>query len=244
MSRGARLTILGLYEYNEDIFAGFDVPAGMDRETALNEILLQCGDLELIYPTYNILKLAITNWTRIEMPIWEKLYNTENFDYNPIWNVDGKVVETGSREESGSRNNKLIRSGSSQETSTGTLNETGTNDETITTNSTNTGSTKGYNESSWLDNQKNVVSGSEVHDAEHELNQSSRGTVTGSTSGTDTETGSNSLTSDDTRETIRTGNIGVTTTQQMIREERDVDTFSTVKYIVDSFKKRFCILIY
>ena len=58
MSRGAKLTILGLYEFNEDIFQGFNVPDGMDRETALNEILLQCGNLELIYPSYNILKLA------------------------------------------------------------------------------------------------------------------------------------------------------------------------------------------
>ena len=40
------------------------------------------------------------------------------------------------------------------------------------------------------------------------------------------------------------GNIGVTTTQQMIREERDISTFDMVTYIVDEFKRRFCILVY
>lgn len=168
MSRGAKLTILGLYNYNSDIFQGFNVPEGMDRETVLNEILLQCGNLELIYPTYNILKLAITNWAKVEQPIWTKLYKTENLDYNPIWNVDGKVIEKGSGDS--------------------------------------IGSTKGYNNENWLPNAKAVNT--------------------------------------DQRETIRTGNIGVTTTQTMIKEEREISDYSTVKYIVDSFKKRFCVMIY
>lgn len=43
---------------------------------------------------------------------------------------------------------------------------------------------------------------------------------------------------------LEQGNIGVTTTQSMIKEERDVDTFNLMDYIIDSFKKRFCILVY
>ena len=41
-----------------------------------------------------------------------------------------------------------------------------------------------------------------------------------------------------------TGNIGVTTTQQMLREEREVSLFNLTQVIVDSFKERFCILLY
>lgn len=40
------------------------------------------------------------------------------------------------------------------------------------------------------------------------------------------------------------GNIGVTTTQKMIEEERRVSGFNIYDYIADSFKKRFCILVY
>ena len=40
------------------------------------------------------------------------------------------------------------------------------------------------------------------------------------------------------------GNIGVTTTQQMIEEERRVSEFNITDYIIDSFKKRFCIMLY
>lgn len=40
------------------------------------------------------------------------------------------------------------------------------------------------------------------------------------------------------------GNIGVTTTQKMIQEERKVLDWDIHHYIIDEFKRRFCILIY
>ena len=48
----------------------------------------------------------------------------------------------------------------------------------------------------------------------------------------------------DTITRTETGNIGITTTQQMIKEEREVSTFNIYKYIADDFKKEFCVLIY
>lgn len=40
------------------------------------------------------------------------------------------------------------------------------------------------------------------------------------------------------------GNIGVTTSQQMIESERKVVQFNMVQYIVDDFKQRFCLMVY
>jgi hypothetical protein len=40
------------------------------------------------------------------------------------------------------------------------------------------------------------------------------------------------------------GNIGVTTTQQMIKEEREMALFSIYDTIADSFIKHFCIALY
>ena len=40
------------------------------------------------------------------------------------------------------------------------------------------------------------------------------------------------------------GNIGVTTTQQMIEEERRIVQFNIIDYIIESFKRCFCLLIY
>lgn len=49
---------------------------------------------------------------------------------------------------------------------------------------------------------------------------------------------------EETLKRIETGNIGVTMTQEMIRQERDIDAFNIYSYIIESFKQRFCLLLY
>ncbi len=44
--------------------------------------------------------------------------------------------------------------------------------------------------------------------------------------------------------TKTSGNIGVTTSQQMIEQERQVSEYNITQVIVDDFKQRFCLLIY
>lgn len=40
------------------------------------------------------------------------------------------------------------------------------------------------------------------------------------------------------------GNIGVTTTQQMIEQERNIVLFNMIDIIIEDFKERFCLMIY
>lgn len=47
-----------------------------------------------------------------------------------------------------------------------------------------------------------------------------------------------------TRELYERGNIGVTTTQSMIQEQRNLVTFDLYQFIADRFKNDFCVLIY
>lgn len=168
MSRGAWVSILGMYEYDSTVFDGMTVPTGMTKQTVIDSILLECAELELVYPDLDIMKAAITNWSSVEATIWDKLYNTESLVYNPLWNVDATIEEV--------------------------LDGAGV------------GSTKGYNSTAWLENDK--------------------------------------MKTDNTVTTTRQGNIGVTSSQQLLAAEREVVQFSTIKYIVDSFKKRFCLMIY
>ena len=51
-------------------------------------------------------------------------------------------------------------------------------------------------------------------------------------------------TSGETVKTRRTGNIGVTSSQQLIQAEREVAEFNIVDFITKSFKNRFCLMIY
>lgn len=195
-----KLSILGIYNYDETIFAGLEVPEGIDKQQVIDEILMQCAELEVLYSDFNILKRAITIWSSSNKIKWEKLYQTMIIEYNPIWNVDANITDT--------------------ETISGDV-KRGINRDTDTSG-TNKKSVKGFNETSWAEAEKNDVSGSE-----NELIN---------------ETVDNSSTREYNQK--RTGNIGVTTTQQMLQAEREIADFNMIDIIVQSFKYRFCILIY
>ena len=240
MATGAKLSIMGLYNYNPEIFDDLTVPAGIDKETVIDNILMECYDFELLFPSYNLMKIGIRTWSKTELPIWEKLYNTENLEYNPIWNVDGDITETRevTREKSGQDNRVLNIVGDDNDVTTGVNNT----DTVVESSGENTHSEAGYNETDLVITEKDENSSESTTNVD--------GSFTENRSGNHRETqnndGSNSEneTVGESLHTRRTGNIGVTTTQQMIREERDVVTFSTIKYITDSFKKRFCLLVY
>lgn len=198
------LSIMGLYEYDNNMFQGLQVPEGLNREAVINEILLQCAELEVIYPDINIMKLAITTWSLANQYTWEKLYDTMVVEYNPIWNVDAEVHQT----------DRLA--GSDMRT-------IGRN-ESITPNLTDTRSVKGFNSDTWAETEKTVQTGNSQ----------------------DYENVTDNATDDHTRtySETRTGNIGVTTTQHMLEEERQLAEFNMINYIAQSFKQRFCLLIY
>ena len=73
------LSIQGLYEYDNTIFDGFDSPSYTDdnhmthilnRDNVINSILLQCAELELVYPSARIMKLAIGVWSASNAQTW------------------------------------------------------------------------------------------------------------------------------------------------------------------------------
>lgn len=212
----AMMSILSLYNYDNSIFSDFEVPEGMDKDTTIDNILLECAELSLVYTEPVFMRRAIKQWSDKEQNIWEKLWATENLEYNPIWNVDGTVTEYETIERD--KTNDIDRT-----TSTGEM----TSDDV---DQTTTDSVTGYNSTAWQDHTKSVV------DSDRDISRS--------VSGSDNVDESESEDSERSLVTKRTGNIGVTTTQQMIREEREVAQFNTIDYITQSFKKRFCVMVY
>ena len=176
----AILSIMGMYNYDQSIFDGLTVPEGMDKETVINNILLNCAELEIIYSKNDIMKLAISVWSDSNQISWNKLYNTMTVEYNPLWNVDADIEEIGS----GNRQNS----------------------------GTSVDAVQGFNSTSWADANKNTVNANDDFS--------------------------------DSRHIRRTGNIGVTSSQQLIEAERKVADFNMVEFITESFKNRFCLMIY
>lgn len=224
--RRSILSILGLYNYDPNVFAGFRVPESLEskKQAIIDEICLECAEFELIYPNLEVMKLAIERWTDIELPVWTELQATREYEYNPIWNKDGTYTETESRDLAGTRSG--TGSGSGETTDGTSTSSTGTAEDIK--------SVQGFNSASWAEAEK-----------DDRTQQASSRTDSGSTSSTENEFSEESTdTGTITRTRLEKGNIGVTTTQQMIKEQREVVNFSTERVIIDSFKKRFCLVIY
>ena len=182
------ISILGLYNADPSLFDEMQLPEAIDRETVVNGILLKCSELEILYPEPAYMKNAIRIWSAYRVTVWQSLYDTTQYEYNPIWNKDGTVTETEKR------NTESSASGS------------GTGQQSV----------KAFNESNWADHTKNTSS-SKADSKETE---------------------------GITRERREQGNIGVTTTQQMIKEEREISEFNVIQYIIDDFQNEFCVQVY
>lgn len=121
MAAKAKLSILGLYQWNKDVFKDMALPEGVDGEILTWKILEDCAELEVLYSDPEYMQASIYNWSSAMLPNWTKMFEALTAEYNPIWNKDGKITETN---EYGA----IIQSGS--ETGTGTGNGSTTTNET------------------------------------------------------------------------------------------------------------------
>lgn len=253
----ATLSVMGLYQYNNKIFDGMVIPNGVDKELLINNILIECAELETLYPNDEIFKLVVDNWSAKELPTWEKLYELFNMEYNPLYNVDAYETITEERnltydhENTDTHNLTFKHDNNETISKTETSNNTETHNMNHNINETTTNSTSGFNSDSFQNHDKSVKSGTNsdsgtignvgtLNDSESIVNDGTdKNTGTLTTNGQDTDKGTITTTN------RRYGNIGVTMTQQMIEREMDVRAqMNIINYIIKSFKNRFCLLIY
>lgn len=106
MANKSFLSIQGLYNWDESMFDGLDVPDGVDKDAVVQQIIMDCSDLELLYPDANVMKSLISHWSKKEKPIWEKYYLAQTIEFNPLYNVDAYEYETETRDLKGTLDGK------------------------------------------------------------------------------------------------------------------------------------------
>ena len=87
----ASLSIIGLYNWDDDIFENMSYPSGFtttDKELTIDNILAECGELEIMYPDWEFMHKAIEYWSLKELPTWQHIYDMGKLEYNPIENYD------------------------------------------------------------------------------------------------------------------------------------------------------------
>ena len=240
----ATLSILGLYQREPTLFDELELPAGMKKDVLIDNILYEAASLEAYYPDPSFMKFMIGRWSFMNQNVWQKLYDTTVLDYNPIYNYD--------RTEEWTENEKMLdgRTATSAETETrnlktGETSRTDSNGDVTTTGTMKTElNVSGYNEVTFTPSEETI----ETPDTMTSNNVIVDGTRDSTDTGTVSIDKKDTESLDRKRDNLRTGrafgNIGVTTTQQMIQQERETVLFNMYKVITDSFVDRFCLMVY
>ena len=335
MGRAANLSPLGLYHWDQTIFDLMQIPSALNRDTLIDNLLAETAELEVLYPNPVVFKNLVGVWSAKQLDIWNRLYATTQYEYNPIENynryetgsdsgtgrtthsgtdttiettthggTDGRTeaISTGgkdtldmTRREGGTEGKtgtiEMEQGGTESESTTSTIEQggqdtvTGTDtkghwiagfdsqpvsadddglvkqtrdqdDATTTTaygktedgegtKTTTFGKTEDTDTSETITFGKTETNKDETTYGKTENVQETRtyGETVGKTGGV-THGEQVAITNEGEHELHAHGNIGVTTTQKLIREQRDIDLFNLYDIIIEDFKMRFCILVY
>ena len=240
MSRGANLSIMGLYDYDNTVLDLMEFPEDFtdaQKQNVKENILIECAELEFLYPAPAVAKSIIGIWSKKEVPYWDRIYKASLLEYDPIENYRRNETET-------------IEDGKTEEHSGTDTNTAGGSDST-------SGSSSSTDQESGTDTVTNKVTG---FDSNTLVTHDSSDTLYGHKN-TNTATGSNTNTYGRTdsfrhgekiehegsteRSLLAYGNIGTMTSQDMLTQEVEVaKIIQVVPIIIESFKNRFCLMVY
>lgn len=258
-----RLTLIGLYNYDPTLFDQMVMPAGVDSDLVKNTILQKTGEFELIYTNLDYMKNMIGFWSNKHLRTFTKWNEALNIEYDPLYNYDRMEEITIGRKGSDSRseNSDLSASGSETTGTTGsdskggtTKSETKGSTSPAQTTTTKTNTVAAYDSSTYQPKEQTTESivlntaGSDSTDSEGSYNEVNQRRLDESKTNSNSEyINKNAIgqhTEDETHTAHLYGNIGVTTSQQMLQSELDIARFNLYEQIADLFVEDFCIMIY
>ena len=240
----AKITTVGFYQYmnayNNDLFGLLNLPPGIDKDTLVNNIMLRGGEFEVVYSNPDFYKSAIGLWSNKHYRTFEKWINALNIDYNPLENYDRmeEWSDTGSRINTGTVSDSGIR----KNTGTQSTESSGKDNFKGSGNSTSSDEISAYNSNSFQNDKKNTTNSSNSSETNTTANNTRTDNLSESNSNTRTDNLSEKTNSD--RIGRAHGNIGVTTSQQMLQSELDIAKWNIYEQITDLFLSEFCIMVY
>ena len=208
----SKITLIGMYNFDNTLFDELTFPAGIDRDLAINRILEKSEEFELVYADFDYLKDRIGIWGKLWERTFSKWYEALNIKYDPLYNYD-RFEEYEDNKANGFKNSSF--SNSATETSSDS-------------NSNVTNQVSAYDDVDFTNK--------EYEEAEAETSQKGSGSSTASTSGSSDEVIKHKA--------HLYGNIGVTTSVQMLKEQLSVVEWNLYEHISDIFIDEFCILVY
>ena len=192
----ATLSLIGLYNYDNTLFDGLTLPAGIDKDICINEILRRCGEFELIYSDLDFNKSMIAQFGNKHNRTFTKWVEGLAEEFNPLHNYDRHEIYTD-------------------------------------THKSNAVSNSATSTSSNADRKVSAYDASTMQPKENET-----------TGGSGTGSAVNSSNDEVKHEAHLYGNIGVTTSTQMLEDFLRVERWNIYEHIADIFCDEFCIPVY
>ena len=232
----SKITLLGMYNFDNSLFDKLTFPTGIDRDLAINRILNKSEEFELVYSDFDYLQDRIGIWGEMWERTFTKWVEALSIDYSPLHNYDRTELYTDTHQRDyEDKSNSNYTDGAAEHSTSNSNTVTGSE-----TNSTTEQKVYAYDEADYSNREKETAGAS--------TNQSGSGNAVGDVT-RNAAGGTNSNESGVSNEVVKHeahlfGNIGVTTSQQMLRDQLDIVTWNLYEHISDIFIDEFCILVY
>ena len=240
----AKITLIGMYNWDNTLFANLSTPSGIDNSLLIDTILLNGGEFETLYADFNFMKDAIGRWSSKWQRTMERWISVLEKEYNPIENYD--------RIEDWTDSNNKASTMTSSRNEDSTHSEGTTRNETAVASDASVSSGEGNTTNKRSAYDASVYSNHDKAETDSKGVNNSLGTTDAkgetNTSGIDSFRGSHEDKSTEIGNGIHSGrihgNIGVKTTQSMVLEEIDVSRFNIYDEIANLFLQELTIYTY
>lgn len=224
------MTIAGLYNWDKTLFDAMDFPKNADKQNFIDSLILSYGSCEPLYPDWDFMKnTAIPAWSRKWKNSIEKVYDLlEKLEYNPVENYD--------RQENWTDSPNIIRE--TQLSGTDSNKQTAEQGSTTKQTGTDTNEQKvsAFNSSGYDPSEQDIMTygnQTQITTSGANINEFSYGRKDVNTEKGNTEHSGRIH-----------GNIGVTTTQQMMESEMSLRKQSFIDYCTGLFANDLLLLVY
>lgn len=224
------MTIAGFYNWDDTLFDAMDFPKNADKQNFIDSLILSYGSCEPLYPDLDFMKnTAIPAWSRKWKNSIEKVYDLlEKLEYNPVENYDRQENWTDSPNIT--RETQLSGTDSNKQTAGqgSTTKQTGTD--------TNEQKVSAFNSSGYDPSEQDIMTygnQTQITTSGANTNEFSYGRKDVNTEKGNTEHSGRIH-----------GNVGVTTTQQMMESEISLRKQSFIDYCTGLFANDLLLLVY
>lgn len=251
----AKITLIGLETYlnpDRSVFNEMVLPEGIDRQVLAGAILLRCQEFELLWSDPEFMMDAVNIWSRKHYYTFEKWIKALNIEYDPLYNYDRTEeytdTHTGDFSKRGTGSSSGTSSNSSDYTRTDNLSQSDDHTRTDNLSNTLTHSEKAFNDANLVTSSQDSSSDSGTQRMAGTVSNSGTQRNAGTDSGSYSDNTSNGESGNDAYTNIHKarlfGNIGVTTSQQMLQSELDIARWNIYEHIADLFCEEFCVMVY